>query len=84
VQFKIAEFLSILTGKAPTADETGGAFGEGPRSPNMDVDGPQPWQDQGSFTPYGNGGNQTAWGGAATTPYTNTPYGQSGQGGGWN
>ncbi|KAL9949543.1 45 kDa subunit of RNA polymerase II [Verticillium nonalfalfae] len=84
MQEKLALMLHTLTGEAEGGGMDGGDF-DGPRSPDMNMDG-QGWNDQGYTTPY-NGGNQTAWGGggSATTPYNNaTPYGASGQSGGWN
>ncbi|KAM0330555.1 hypothetical protein ACHAQA_003502 [Verticillium albo-atrum] len=82
MQEKLALMLHTLTGEAEGGAD-GGDF-DGPRSPDMNMEG-QGWNDQGYTTPY-NGGNQTAWGGgSATTPYNNaTPYGASGQSGGWN
>jgi DNA-directed RNA polymerase II subunit RPB3 len=75
LQTKLAKLLSGLSGKDD--DDLNGGF-DGPRSPDMNMDGN--WQDNGYTTPYGNGGNQSAWGGNnATTPYTTTPYGNSGQ-----
>ncbi|EEY19307.1 RNA polymerase II subunit 3 [Verticillium alfalfae VaMs.102] len=84
MQEKLALMLHTLTGEAEGGGMDGGDF-DGPRSPDMNMDS-QGWNDQGYTTPY-NGGNQTAWGGggSATTPYNNaTPYGASGQSGGWN
>lgn len=79
MQEKLALMLHNVTGEADTAMDDG--F-DGPRSPNMGMED-NGWQDQGYTTPY-NAGNQSAWGGAATTPYnTTTPYGSSGQSG-WN
>lgn len=53
----------------------------GPRSPEYGTgaDG-----FGGYTTPFGNGGNQSSWGGAGgTTPYGTTPYG-AGQGNSWS
>lgn len=81
IQEKMALLLHMLTGEAE--DDGMGDF-DGPRSPNLDMDGGNPWgQDPGYTTPYNNGA-QSSWGGNATTPYTTTtPYGGSGQSG-WN
>ncbi|KAF3799624.1 DNA-directed RNA polymerase II subunit RPB3 [Colletotrichum gloeosporioides] len=81
IQEKMALLLHMLTGEA---DDDGMGDFDGPRSPNLDMDGGNPWgQDQGYTTPF-NGGAQGSWGGSATTPYaTTTPYGASGQSG-WN
>ncbi|KAK1754607.1 RNA polymerase [Echria macrotheca] len=73
LQLKLAGLVRELS------DGDDGANGgyDGPRSP----DGAEWGQDQGYTTPYGNGGNQSSWGGAGgTTPYGTTPYGASG---GW-
>ena len=87
IRTKLAELIHNLLKSDENGDGRDDGFGQGPRSPNMDVDAPAAWQDNGSYTPYGNGGGggggQSAWGGQATTPYTQTPYGQSGQSG-WN
>lgn len=79
MQSKLALMLHTLTGETDRGDMNGDF--DGPRSPDMGMaDGG--WQDQGYTTPYGNAGNQSAWGGAATTPYNmTTPYGTSGQSG---
>jgi DNA-directed RNA polymerase II subunit RPB3 len=79
LQNKLAQLLHSMSGKDPD-EEMNGAFA-GPRSPDMNMDTTNPWPEQGFTTPYGNGGSQSAWGGNATTPYTTTPYGQSGQSG---
>ncbi|MBE3048466.1 hypothetical protein IMZ48_39380, partial [Candidatus Bathyarchaeota archaeon] len=79
IQQKLAGLIHLVSGKGGDGMDTD--FG-GPKSPEMD--GPNPWQDGGYTTPYGNGGSgaQSSWGGAATTPYaTTTPYGSSGQSG---
>ncbi|CAI4217706.1 unnamed protein product [Parascedosporium putredinis] len=80
IQQKIAELIHVITGRDPE-NAAENEYG-GPRSPDMAMDG-NPWQDTGyATTPYGDGGNQSTWGGAATTPYaTTTPYGNSGQSG---
>lgn len=56
---------------------------EGPRSPDMNMEGgTTPWGDQGYTTPYG-GGNNTAYGGGGNTAYGGgtaygaAPYGQA-------
>lgn len=75
--------LAVLLHGLGEADGTNGENGDydGPRSPDANMDGGG-WQADGYTTPYGNGGNQSAWGGGGgTTPYGQTPYGNSGQGG---
>ena len=48
---------------------------DGPRSPDMNMDGgTTPWGQDGAYTSYG--GNATAYGGGATAYGTTTPYGQ--------
>ncbi|KAK3321000.1 DNA-directed RNA polymerase II 33 kDa polypeptide [Cercophora scortea] len=73
LQQKLAGLIHELT------EGEGGENGDynGPRSPEYNNGGEAAWQDQGYTTPYGNGGNQSAWGGGAggTTPYGATPYG---------
>ncbi|SPO03451.1 probable DNA-directed RNA polymerase II chain RPB3 [Cephalotrichum gorgonifer] len=78
IQQKLASMIHLISGRGGDAMDTDMG---GPKSPDMD--GPNPWQDNGYTTPYGNGGNQSTWGGgASTTPYaTTTPYGSSGQSG---
>ncbi|KAK3344148.1 DNA-directed RNA polymerase [Lasiosphaeria hispida] len=81
IQQKLASMIHDL------GETEGGENGDynGPRSPEYNGGG-DGWQDQGFTTPYGNGGNQSAWGGGAggTTPYGTTPYGGAGAGnGGW-
>jgi DNA-directed RNA polymerase II subunit RPB3 len=83
LQNKLAELIHAVSGKEGDGDGDGGDF-SGPRSPDGNMDGGNPWQDNGYTTPFGNTGNQSTWGASATTPYaTTTPYGQSGQSG-WN
>lgn len=80
MQQKLAGIVRALQGE----DENAGAAG--PRSPDFGggaANGGDNWgagQDQGYTTPYGNAGNQSAWGGNAgsATPYGTTPYGNSG------
>jgi DNA-directed RNA polymerase II subunit RPB3 len=72
LQQKIGGLLKSLDPRKYGGDE---ADFDGPRSPDMNVDGgTTPWQDGGYTTPYG--GNATAYGGNATA-YGTTPYGQS-------
>lgn len=73
LQQKIGGLLKGLDPKKYGGDE---ADFDGPRSPDMNMDGgTTPWQDGGGYTtPYG--GNATAYGGNATA-YGTTPYGQS-------
>jgi len=81
LQNKLAELIHSVSGKE--SGDGGDDFG-GPRSPDANMGGGDPWQDNGFTTPFGNTGNQSTWGASATTPYnTTTPYGQSGQSG-WN
>ncbi|KAK3397062.1 DNA-directed RNA polymerase II 33 kDa polypeptide [Sordaria brevicollis] len=77
IQQKLAGLIHELT------ESDGGDGGyNGPRSPGYNEGGDN-WNDQGSFTPYGNGGNQSSWGGqGGATPYGTTPYG--GGGGSWS
>jgi DNA-directed RNA polymerase II subunit RPB3 len=77
----IKELQKKLAGLIHGLGETDGMNGDydGPRSPDI-MDGAGPgWQDQGYTTPYGQAGNASAWGGAATS--YGTPYGNSGSGG---
>lgn len=76
LQNKLAKLLQGLQGN----DGANGEY-DGPRSPDA-MDAAGGWQDQGYTTPYGNTGNQSAWGGGATA-YGTTPYGNSG-GTGWS
>lgn len=69
LQEKIGALLKGLDPRKYGGDE---ADFDGPRSPDMNIDGgTTPWQDQGYTTPYG--GNATAYGGGMTA------YGQDGQ-----
>ncbi len=73
IQQKLASIIVGLTG-----DGEGGEAGL--RSP--EYGGDAYGQDPGYTTPYGNTGNQSAWGGdGGTTPYGTTPYGNPGQSG---
>lgn len=73
IQQKLAGLIHELT----ETDGNGDAY-NGPRSPGYNEGGDN-WNDQGSFTPYGNGGNQSSWGGqGGATPYGTTPYGGGG------
>lgn len=86
IQEGIKELQKKLASLIHGLGESDGVNGEydGPRSPDAAMDGGGGWQDQGFTTPYGTGGNQSAWGGGgSTTPFGQTPYGNSG-GGGWN
>jgi DNA-directed RNA polymerase II subunit RPB3 len=70
LQMKLAGLVHNLS------DEGDDGEYNGPRSPEYAGGGDGWGQDQGFTTPYGNGGNQSAWGGAGgTTPYGTTPYG---------
>lgn len=89
LQQKIGALLKGLDPKKYGGEEAG-EF-DGPRSPDMNMDGggTTPWQDGGYTTPYGGnmtsyGGNNTAYGGGNNTAYGGgsgaygtTPYGQS-------
>lgn len=82
LQQKIGGLLKGLDPRKYGGEEaTGGEF-DGPRSPDMNMEGgTTPWQDGGYTTPYG-GGNNTAYGGGNTAyggggGYGTTPYGQS-------
>lgn len=69
LQQKIGGLLKGLDPRKYGGDE---ADFDGPRSPDMNMDGgTTPWQDQGYTTPYGGAG--TAYGGGMTS------YGQGGQ-----
>lgn len=76
LQQKLAAVIQDLTDGDGNSNGMNGAGFEGPRSPDVG----QGWQDQGYTTPYGNGGQASTWGGAAT-PYGATPYGQNGANG---
>lgn len=79
LQQKLAGLIHELTEGEGGAAAGGGNY-NGPQSP--EYSGGEGWQDQGYTTPYGNGGNQSSWGGAGgTTPYGTTPYGNPGQSG---
>lgn len=83
LQQKLAGIIQDLTdGENQGNALNGGAGYDAPRSPDVGVSG-SAWQDQGYTTPYGNGDNNSAWGGGAATPYGATPYGSSGANG-WN
>ena len=70
LQQKIGGLLKGLDPRKYGGDE---ADFDGPRSPDMNMDGgTTPWQDPGFATPYGGGGG-TAYGGGMTA------YGQGGQ-----
>ena len=74
LQQKIGGLLKGLDPRKYGGDE---ADFDGPRSPDMNMDGgTTPWQDGGYTTPYG-GGGQTAYGGGGMTAYGTTPYGGS-------
>jgi DNA-directed RNA polymerase II subunit RPB3 len=80
LQQKLAAVIQDLTeSDAQTNGINGGGY-DAPRSPDIGMNG-QPWQEQGYTTPYGNGGNASAWGAGAATPYGATPYGQNGTNG---
>lgn len=77
LQLKLADVIKELTNTddGRNGGMDGDGYGMGGRSPDgmMHQDG---YGEQGYTTPFNNGGNQSAWGGAAT-PYGATPYGQS-------
>ncbi|KAH8687626.1 DNA-directed RNA polymerase [Tricladium varicosporioides] len=77
LQQKLAAVIQDLT----EGDGNGGMNDnyDAPRSPDVNMNGGG-WQDPGYTTPFG-GGNQSAWGQGATTPYGATPYGQNGSNG---
>ncbi|POR30930.1 DNA-directed RNA polymerase II subunit RPB3 [Tolypocladium paradoxum] len=72
LQQKIGALLKGLDPRKYGGEE---AEAEGPRSPDMNMDGgTTPWQDQGYTTPYGGnmtayGGGNTSYGGGAGTSY---------------
>lgn len=71
LQQKIGALLKGLDPRKYGGEE---ADVDGPRSPDMNMDGgTTPWQDAGYTTPYGGGGGNTAYGGAPG--YSTTPYG---------
>lgn len=85
LQQKIGALLKGLDPRKYGGEEAGADF-DGPRSPDMNMEGgTTPWQDGGYTTPYG-GGNNTAYGGGGGgntaygggPGYGTTPYGQSG------
>jgi DNA-directed RNA polymerase II subunit RPB3 len=82
LQQKLAAVIQDLT------DGEGGSNGldadaYAPQSPGAGING-SGWNDQAGFTtPYGNGGQASAWGGGAQTPFGATPYGQAASNG-WN
>ncbi|RDW75611.1 hypothetical protein BP5796_06432 [Coleophoma crateriformis] len=78
LQQKLAAVIQDLTEGDANGNGLNGGY-DGPRSPDI----APAWQDQGYTTPYGNGGQASAWGGGAATPYGATPYGQNGANG-WN
>ncbi|KAK2627542.1 hypothetical protein QTJ16_003508 [Diplocarpon rosae] len=76
------KFASVIQDLTEGDEDMNGANGhggyqDGPRSPDINMNGGQNWQDPGYSTPYGAGSNQWAGNGAAT-PYGATPYGQNG------
>ncbi len=89
LQQKIGGLLKSLDPRKYGGEEAGAEF-DGPRSPDMNMEGgTTPWQDGGYTTPYG-GGNTTAYGGGGGggggggntsygggAGYGTTPYGQS-------
>ncbi|KAM3503065.1 hypothetical protein MY11210_008848 [Beauveria gryllotalpidicola] len=85
LQQKIGGLLKGLDPRKYGGEEAAGEF-DGPRSPDMNMEGgTTPWQDGGYTTPYG-GGNTTAYGGGGGggntaygggPGYGTTPYGQS-------
>lgn len=87
LQQKIGGLLKSLDPRKYGGDEGAAEF-DGPRSPDMNMEGgTTPWQDGGYTTPYGGGGSNTAYGGGGGgggtsygggPGYGTTPYGQSG------
>jgi DNA-directed RNA polymerase II subunit RPB3 len=78
LQQKLASVIQTVTeGDGGETNGMNGAddYNNGPRSPDTGMNG-SGWQDPGYTTPYG-GGNTSAWGAGAATPYGATPYGQS-------
>ncbi|MCJ1227196.1 45 kDa subunit of RNA polymerase II [Toensbergia leucococca] len=76
LQQKLAAVIQELTGdEGRNGNGDGGGAAGSLRSPG----GGDYGGDVGFATPFGNGGNASAWGGGAT-PYGATPYGQNG----WN
>ncbi|KAL3474961.1 DNA-directed RNA polymerase [Aspergillus californicus] len=78
LQRKLASVISSLSG---TGDGDHNGLGDddmmGVRSPDAYE---PPEGIDGGFTAYANGGNASAWGASATTPYGATPYGGGGYG----
>lgn len=78
LQQKIGGLLKSLDPRKYGGEEAGGGGGgdfDGPRSPDMNLEGgTTPWQDGGYTTPYG-GGNTTAYGGGGGGGGGNTAYG---------
>lgn len=78
LQRKLASVISALSGTGDAGDGAGGLLGEdddmmgGVRSPDAYE---PPEGIDGGFTAYANGGNASAWGASAATPYGATPYG---------
>ncbi|MCJ1400285.1 45 kDa subunit of RNA polymerase II [Xylographa trunciseda] len=77
MQQKLAAVIQELTGD----EGRGGEVEYEPRSPgamNGGAAGDYGGGIEGGYTtPYGNGGNASAWGGGGQTPYGATPYGQN-------
>lgn len=80
LQQKLAACIQDLT------EGEGGNDGfDGPRSPDMGMNGANGWDNPGYTTPYQAGGQASTWGGqqGGATPYGATPYGQPAANG-WN
>lgn len=82
LQQKLAMVISDLTEGSGGANGANG-YHDAPRSPDIDMDGNNAWEQPGYTTPYGNGGGGGGgqWGQGAATPYGATPYGQNGANG---
>ena len=76
MQQKLAQVIQNLTEGDEDTNGLNGGYEDGPRSPDINMNGGgQGWgQDPGFSTPYGTGAG-------AATPYGATPYGQNGANG---
>lgn len=88
MQTKLASVIQELTeGDEGANGVNGHGYEDGPRSPDVNMNGGQNWGEDaaGYSTPYGNGAGAGQWGAGAgaATPYGATPYGQNGANG-WN
>lgn len=77
MQQKLASVIQDLTEGEDDSGVNGG-YEDGPRSPDVNMNGGQAWQEPGYSTPYGNGAAAGQWGAGQSTPYGATPYGQNG------